>query len=498
MKTVRFAFTTSLVGALFAGTAVAQVTTTSPVQQPDSVQRMAFQSDYSSTYTSADPAVPAVPPVPPSPSNTAAVAKPAAAAPAGDCGCCNNGCCNDPNGCCDCCGPGTNAWDGTLKMGIGLRMSGNSIRETQPTAAPAILALPAIPTNTYNYFNPDDMRIYANGTAFGGILKGTLDTEVTGGGSFVSPDNVTVLALLDGIAQFEFNDRVNFWMGRFLPPTDRANLDGPFYQTPYDYPFVSNYPSLLAGRDDGACYWGQYCGGKLKWQLGMFNGIGRTYDAFGDALGPNATGQYMYMGRVTLNLLDPEPGYYTQSCYFGEKEILAIGMTAAFQRDGGGTAAGPADFNAESFDVLWEHKMGNCGVIDVEGAWYRYNYGITAANVATTPAASGAALFGTVNQGTSDYIQVSYLMPQNIGMGGLCGKLQPFARYQYYDRDFKAQTVTSGLSTAAAPALFEGVDVGVNWIVSGYNARTTVAWESREAEGGLTYSILRMGVQLQY
>jgi len=386
---------------------------------------------------------------------------------------------------CDCCGPGTNPWDGTLKAGAGLRFSDNYMKEENgPTS------------NTYNFFNPTDMRIYLNGTAFHGIIKGTLDTEVAGGGTFVSPNDVTTVNLLDGIAQFEFNDKLNFWAGRFLPPTDRANLDGPFYQTPYDYPFASNYPSLLAGRDDGAAYWGQAGGGKLKWQVGMFNGIptgtgiGRQYDAVGNALGPNATGDYFFIGRVTVNLLDPEPGYYTQSCYFGDKEILAIGITGAYQRDASGTAANPADFSAGSIDFLWEHRFGNCGVIDIEGAYYKYDYGVLAST------AGAATAFGTANQGTSQYFQVSYLLPHDICFCGVSGRLQPFARYQYYDRDFKAQA--AALSTVASPLFYEGVDIGVNYVISGYNARTTLAWEQRDAEGGLTYELLRIGVQLQF
>jgi hypothetical protein len=406
------------------------------------------------------------------------------------------GCDGDPAGggngkCCDCCGPGTNPWDGTVKAGFGLRVSDNYVTQQNGPGA-------AFPTNTYNFFNTDDARIYLSGSAFGGKIKGTLNTEVTGlsqttpgniglgaaangEGTFVSPNNNTQVALLDGICQFEFGDKLNFWMGRFLPPTDRANLDGPFYQTPYDYPFVSNYPSLLAGRDDGAAYWGQAGGGKLKWQLGLFNGIGRGYDPAGDALGPNATGNYMFIGRITVNLLDPEPGYYTQSCYFGDKEILAIGMTFAFQRDGGGSAASPADFDAESVDFLWEHRLGNCGVIDFEGAYYIYNYGIT---TAIAPASAE-----TVNQGKSDYLQFSYLMPQNIGFCGVTGRLQPFARYQYYTRDFR--TLSTG-------QFYEGVDVGVNYVISGYNARTTVAWGQRDVEGGSNFELLRAGIQLQF
>ena len=395
------------------------------------------------------------------------------AAPTAACGC---GCDPAAGKDCDCCGPGTNPWDGTVKAGFGLRTSYNYMTSQNGAVS-----------NTYNFFSPDDARIYLNGSAFGGKIKGTLNTEITGGGSFVSPDNVTTVALLDGICQFEFCDKLNFWAGRFLPPTDRANLDGPFYQTPYDYPFVSNYPSLLAGRDDGAAYWGQACGGKFKWQFGAFNGIGRNYDAAGDALGPNATGQLFYIGRITVNLLDPEPGYYTQSCYFGAKEILAIGMTVAGQTDGAGTANSPTAFTAASIDLMWEHKFGNCGVIDFEGAFYNYNYG----NVVT----SRSALQNNPNQGNAGYVQLSYLMPQNICFYGVSGKLQPFARYQTYNRDFNTAVVPS---TTASPLFDEGVDIGVNYVISGYNARTTVAWGQRDAVGGESFSLVRTGIQLQF
>ena len=117
-------------------------------------------------------------------------------------------------------------------------------------------------------------------------------------------------------------------------------------------------------------------------------------------------------------------------------------------------------------------------MIDVEGAWYRYSYGITAANAAT-PAPPPAAW---PIRASSDHIQVSYLLPQNICFCGLSGKLQPFARYQYYARDFKVQAAP--LSTVGSPLFFEGTDIGVNWVISGYNARTTIAWGQRDAEGG--------------
>ncbi len=413
------------------------------------------------------------------------------------------GCCdNDPNKCCDCCGPGTNPWDGTVKVGFGLRESYNYVSAQAPTAAGAA---PAINSNDYNFFNPDDARLYVSGTAFGGLVKGTFDTALSGGGSWIAPDDVTLVRLLDGIAQFEFNDYVNFWFGRFLPPTDRANLDGPFYQTPWDYPFVSNYPQIFDGRDDGCAYWGQAGKGKLKWQMGLFNGI-RYYAVPGVPTNPNQDGNFLMIGRVTINLLDPEPGYYTQSCYFGDKEILAIGITGAFERDGAGNGTTNGDFTAGSIDLLWEHRLGNCGVINVEAAFYKYNYGVSGAEAAAGPGAGNVAAFDTaiINQGTAEYVEASYLLPYDICFGRLSGRLQPFTRYQYYNRDFRSTIAADGLASVAGlqfDAAIEQVDVGVNYVISGYNAKMTLAWEQGQGVGttaaNVTYDVLRVGAQLQ-
>ena len=71
MKTLRWAIAASLVGGLFAGTAMAQVTMSYPVQQPNSILQMGFQSDESAGYAVADPAAAPAPAAaaPASPSN---------------------------------------------------------------------------------------------------------------------------------------------------------------------------------------------------------------------------------------------------------------------------------------------------------------------------------------------------------------------------------------------------------------------------------------------
>src|ERR1041384_5777303 len=148
---------------------------------------------------------------------------------------------------------------------------------------------------------------YTDSTPASGLGVGTLDVRpyIGAGGR---------IHVLDAVAQFEPSELFNVWMGRFLPPSDRANLSGPYYQNAWNYPgTVNGFPSIYAGRDDGVAAWGQTGGGKFKYQAGVF-----TVDpsvVIGDAI---------FAARAVYNFLDPEPGYYNSSTYYGAKDILAV------------------------------------------------------------------------------------------------------------------------------------------------------------------------------
>ena len=191
--------------------------------------------------------------------------------------------------------------DSYITLGMGLRTDFASTEDA------------ALSGSDYsNDFTLDSWRLYIGGQIMPHVMfefnadYGTDDND---------------LQVLDGVLKFEFDDVVNIWAGRFLPPSDRANLSGPYYLNAYQFPFVSQYPSIFAGRDEGAAYWGQIGGGRFKYAAGVFEGEEK------------ATSPQLNV-RLTLNLLDPEPGYYNSSTYFGEKDILAIGGVLYYQTKG--------------------------------------------------------------------------------------------------------------------------------------------------------------------
>ncbi len=175
----------------------------------------------------------------------------------------------------------------------------------------------------------DSVRLYVSGSATDKI-KIMFNTEYNGAENDVN--------VLDAAAQFGFSGKFNVWVGRFLPPSDRANLYGPYYAhhwAVYTDGVQDGYPFIFQGRANGAMYWGQF--GKVKVSAGAFDGESLTGD---DTV--------MGAGRVQVNFWDQEAGYYLNGTYYGDKNLLTIG--AAGQVQG-------SDKSAYSVDFLLERKV---------------------------------------------------------------------------------------------------------------------------------------------
>jgi len=316
----------------------------------------------------------------------------------------------------------------TLSYGVGVRVGGGYV-DTTPAQGLGVNTL--------------DVRPYIAGQ-FSPWLKfsGNLDLNNADGGT---------IRVLDAIAQFEPSELFNVWMGRFLPPSDRANLSGPYYQNAWNYPTtVNGYPSIYAGRADGAAFWGQINHGQLKYQAGIFT------------LDTNVpVGQAIYAGRVVLNLLDPEPGYYNSSTYYGTKDVLALGGTIQYKKTI--DTAGDKKMLGFNFDLLFEKKLVAADVLTLEGAYYNFDQGNDLGK-----------------EGWSAFGLASWLFAEKMGPG----RVQPMVRYQH------AVAAVGGDPTRT-------VDVGLNYILDGHNARVGLAVQNINPPAGASTTGVQLGIQFQ-
>ena len=247
--------------------------------------------------------------------------------------------------------------------------------------------------------------------------------------------------MLDAVAQFSASPQFNIWAGRFLPPSDRANLYGPYYANQwgvYTDGIQDGYPFVFQGRDNGVLYWGDFAK-KVKVSVGAFDG-------------PSATGRHEVLGaaRVQIDFWDKEDGYYLNGTYYGDKNLLAIG--GATQVQAGNTAA--------SADFLLERKLPNGGVVTIESEHANYN--------------RLGGYNGAYAKSQGAYALGSYLFPKAVGVG----KFEILGKYA------KAE-FTHGKNPSYNQKTTE---VNLNYVIKQFNARLMTFYRNTRFNGQQTDS----------
>lgn len=279
---------------------------------------------------------------------------------------------------------------------------------------------------SYQYTSPDEgdgtnefllnsARLYVNGSATSNI-KFMFNTEYNG--------STNAIGVLDAVAQISTSSKFNLWVGRFLPPSDRANLYGPYYANHwgvYTDGIQDGYPFVATGRDNGVMYWGQFS--KLKVSAGLFDGRSATGDP-----------DVLFAARGQVDLWDSEDGYYLNGTYYGDKDLLALG--GAVQAQDGDVAG--------NFDFLLEKKVGDGGAFSIESQFNAYD-GLGGYD-ARYSKSSGAYILG------------AYLFPK---VGDQPGQFQILGKYAH-------ATFEEGITEDYDQ---DTTEINLNYVIKQHNAR---------------------------
>ncbi|MBO1223825.1 MAG: hypothetical protein JYX80_05315 [Candidatus Scalindua sediminis] len=353
-----------------------------------------------------------------------------------------------------------------VSVGFGLRTSFTTTEDRAGTKGDGVSG-----GRSYdNDFDVENMRLYFGAKVTDNIYV-EFNTEISNtdagaAGTGVSDD----VRLLDAFVEYKWNDYFHIRFGRHLPASDRFNLDGPYYQNSFDFPdVVQRYPNKSTGRVEGISYWGQYAGGKFKWQFTASEGT----EVAG---GPNDDPDHLqYSGRLTYNFWEPEPGFYNSSTFYGKKDVLAIGLVGFQQSDAVGTAAEPSDFTGWNFDFLLEKNFG-WGTIDIEAAYFDYNN-------------HKAAGSGSLADGQAWEAGFSYLYPEKIGWG----YPQFVSRYQSFDPTDNLAPTTAFTESK--------IELALHYIIQGHNAKIALIWSNTHlgnSPSNEDVGAIKLGMQLQH
>jgi len=297
----------------------------------------------------------------------------------------------------------------TLTVGAGIQASYD---HTEPDSGTSL-----------DQFQLNHLRLYFSGDITKNI-SAMVNTEYNSG-----TNNIGVL---DAVGEFHTSPMFNIWFGRFLPPSDRANLYGPFYANEwavYTDGIQDGYPFVSQGRDNGVAYWGDFKTGvaQVKLSAGAFDGL-------------SATGNHsvIWAARAQFDFWDPENGYYLNGTYYGDKNLLALGGATEIQ----------AYKTATTVDFLMERKVMNGGAFTVEGEYSRYN--------------RLGGYNGNYSKSEGGYGLVAMLFPKPVGIG----KVQALGKFA--DAEF-----TGGLGSPILNPSYKQktTEVDLGYIMKQFDAR---------------------------
>jgi hypothetical protein len=337
--------------------------------------------------------------------------------------------------------------DKYVSVGFGMRSSFSNIENA------------ANDGSNKNDFNLDSARLYFSGS-LNKYVKGMFNTEMNSDES---------MKVIDAAGIFQITPDFAIWAGRFLSPSSRANMAGPYYTGGDGYwqNIAARYGwnGGTIGRDEGAAVVGTAFDQRLAYSFGAFEADKIFFfSGVNDVTNNPAQGdELMYAGRLQYSFWDKEPGYYGTGNYLGAKDIFTIGVSARHKGDGSASAVAVGDYSQVAVDLLVEKKLA-AGTVSLEAAYYDYDTD----NVFLS------------EQGDAYAVGTGFIFNEKVGWG----QFMPFVHYQNFDADNNVET--------------ERTDLGVNYIIDGYNASFTAVYRALETTGKADQDTFNVGMQLQF
>jgi hypothetical protein len=208
----------------------------------------------------------------------------------------------------------------------------------------------------------------------------------------------------------------------------------------------------------------------IKYYLGVYDGSDKQFLTGEDS--------ERIAGRIQLNFIEPESGYFNIGTYLGKKKTIGIGASFDYQEnvtistDEISTVTGNVDYSFYTFDIFLELPLGD-GAITVEGAYKKLDLDSATGLPQKT---SGGNVDFTGNpddfvdarqvQGDGYYFQLGYYK----------GKWQPWFGYETWDSD------------AGNIGSFDQYRLGLSYFLKDHNANFKIGYEKIDADYPLSGS----------
>lgn len=261
------------------------------------------------------------------------------------------------------------------------------------------------------------------------------------------------VAFRDIWATFKINEAFKIQLGRMYVPLTRSfGTTSTKALLTTDLPFLQGgvrgnifYESKV-GREDGVTLWGNLVDGLLQYRVMTSEGV------TGDL---NSRDNLRFSGRIALNLLEPETGWFNQGTYLGKKKVLSLGFGYDTQRDLTLNGIDGQDNHVWTVDVFLDYPVRH-GAITAEASYI---------SIFNSTQSHGFSTLKAGEDAQNGYIQAGYLFSHTIGPG----RTQPYVRYETIDIRHKGVT--------------QFFTLGANYYVKDHDAKVSVDYTFVDARG---------------
>ncbi|MEI9952867.1 MAG: hypothetical protein WDO74_28820 [Pseudomonadota bacterium] len=147
----------------------------------------------------------------------------------------------------------------------------------------------------------------------------------------------TGIVVQDAIATWKaYEDMIKLDLGYMLTPGAHNALQGAgtlygldYFSNSFLHTGAFNTSVAPVGRDAGAQLRGLLVDGHIEYRAGIFQGKRNA----ATATDVGAQNMFRVAGRLQINILEPETGFFYAGTYLGKKKILSVGAAYDFQSD---------------------------------------------------------------------------------------------------------------------------------------------------------------------
>ncbi|MCX7679248.1 MAG: hypothetical protein N2316_08500 [Spirochaetes bacterium] len=247
--------------------------------------------------------------------------------------------------------------------------------------------------------------------------------------------------LQDAYVNYKIADELQIAFGMILLPFMHHNRESAVSLLGVDYNTAAvKMSEHVVWRDYGVEARGLLAGGMVDYRIGLFDGIERDAGGKGTDDDINPNGLPRIVGRVQINLMEPETGFFYSGNYLGKKKIVSFGAGIDYMKDAvyDGAKNEVNDYFAWTVDATVDYPIDSNMVVAFQAGYVKYSWSPTLG----------------VEDAYSYYAQAGFLWN---------GTWQPVLRYEATVEDVGGKDDSTAY-----------LHVGLNYFISGHNANIKI------------------------